>query len=149
MQLLTGDRLMDKVAGLIHRDTQGFSTGIDLTVAAVAAFSGSGALDFGGSEFEAAAARALDPELLDPEDDYGWWELERGRYRVRFNERVDLQEGEMALVTPHRRLLQAGAYHPAFLATADDEDLTTLLAVAAPSCRLKENCRIARALVVG
>lgn len=149
MELLTGDLLMDRLAGVVHRETQSFSSGIDLTVAAVAAFTSAGALDFGGSEFEAAAARAMEPELADPGDDYGWWELQRGRYRIRFNERVDLGEGEMVLVTPHRRLLDAGAHHPAFLATAEDDDLTTLLTVAAPSCRLKENCRIARALVLG
>jgi len=149
MNLLTGDRLMDRLAGVIHRDTQAFSSGIDLTVGRVSEFSGAGALDFGGSEFEAASARVMEPELAGPDDDYGWWRLGRGRYRIRFNERVDLEEGEMVLVTPHRRLLDAGAYHPTFLATADDEALTTLLTVAAPSCRLKENCRVARALVLG
>ncbi len=148
MTIHSKDQVAAKLEGLLHLDTQGFSLGIDLSVAEVHRLTGGGKLDFGGSEFEAAKSDALSPEKADPEDDYGWWHLNAGTYLIRYNERLTLEEGELALVTPHPRLLQAGASHGAFSAVGET-GLETLLNVAESGCSLKENARVSRVVVFG
>ena len=139
-------QVAERLEGLLHEDTQGFSLGMDLTVAEVQRLTGGGRLDFGGSEFEAAQAETLTPEKADPEDDYGWWHLSAGSYLVCYNERINLKEGELALISPHTRLLQAGASHGAF-STVGETALGVLLTVAETGCSLKENARISRLVV--
>ena len=108
MTLHDKEQVAKRLENLVHLDTQGFSLGVDLTVAEVHRLTGGGKLDFGGSEFEAAETEKVTPEKADPEDDYGWWHLEAGTYLVRYNEHLKLAEGELGLVSPHTRLLQAG-----------------------------------------
>lgn len=136
------------VDGLLHLETQGAAVGIDLTVGEVFRLTGPGSLDFGGSELEAAEREALEPELRDPDDDYGWWELEPGSYRIRYNESVEVDEGRLACILPLERLLRAGAGHPAFLVDGARRPLETLLTVGSAGCDLKENCRVSRLVMV-
>lgn len=138
----------DHVEGLLHLDTQEAAVGLDLTVSEVLRVTGPGSLDFGGSEEEAAEVEAVEPELRDPEDDYGWWELDPGSYLVRYNEALNLGEDRLAHVLPLERTLRAGVFHPAFLVDGSRDPLETLLSVGAAGGHLKENCRISRLLVV-
>lgn len=147
-RILDTERTLDHIGGILHADTQRAAVGVDLTAAGVARIEGPGSLDFGGSEFETADVRALEPELRDPDDDYGWWELDPGSYLVRYNETLDVDDGDVVRVLPLERLLRAGASHAAFLVDGPRDPLETLLTVGAAGCRLKENCRISRALVV-
>lgn len=147
MRLLDAAATQEHVSGLVHLDTQRASHGLDLTVDGIARVEGAGRLDFGGSEFEPAARETLEPELADPADDYGWWELEPGSYLVRYNEVPELGDGELARVHPLPRLLRAGAAHPAFVVQGRRDPLETLLTVGTGGCGLKENCRVSRLLV--
>lgn len=145
MQLITGDRLAERIDGVVHRDTQESDVGFDLTVAAVEVLTGPGSLDFGGSEFAEAATEALEPAPASPDDEYGWWRLGEGHYRVRFNETLRLRGGEVATIRPHPRLLAAGAAHGAVdIVSGDGDELSVLLTVGITGCRLKENCRVSR-----
>ncbi len=146
---LSGDDTTEYVANIVHLETQKADYGLDLTVDQLFHVTGGGALDFGGSEFEKAQRRRLDPELSRPEDSYGWWMLEEGEYIVRFNESLQLKDDRIALIEPLERLLQAGATHALrhFIESADPVEL--LLTVGSPGVRLKENCRVSRLLISG
>lgn len=147
-RILDLDDTHDRVGGLLHLETQGAAVGLDLTVGEVSRLTGPGSLDFGGSELEAAEREPLEPELRDPDDDYGWWDLEPGSYLIRYNESVEPDEGNLAHVLPLERLLRAGASHPAFLVDGPRKPLETLLSVGSAGCRLKENCRVSRLVIV-
>lgn len=145
--LLDADATAERVEGLVHLETQRAGAGLDLTVARLARLTGPGALDFGGSEFEAAAREPIEPRPADPDDDYGWWELEPGSYAVAYNETPALGKGHLGLVQALPRLQRAGASHAGFLIDGSEEALETLLTVGTGGCRLKENCRISRLVV--
>lgn len=147
--MLDADATAELVDGLVHLETQRAPAGLDLTADAIYRVQGAGSLDFGGSEFEPAERLEVTPELADPGDDYGWWELEPGTYVVRYNEGLELEEGQVARIYPLGRLLQAGASHPAFVVHGEVRPLETLLTVGEGGCGLKENCRVSRLLVEG
>lgn len=144
---LDADQTRSRVDGLVHFGTQEAAVGLDLTVASVHRITGPGSLDFGGSEEEPASTEGVASELRDPDDDYGWWELEAGTYRIRYNESLSLEAGEWAHVFPLERLLRAGASHAAFLVDGSRDPLEVLLRVGDAGCRLKENCRVSRVVV--
>ena len=152
--VLDADATAERIEGLVHLDTQRARAGLDLTVARVARLTGPGALDFGGSEFEPARREPIEPELADPDDDYGWWELEPGSYLVGYNEAPALGDGHVGLVHALPRLGRAGASHAAFVIDGGEapggggDAPEALLTVGAGGCRLKENCRISRLLVL-
>lgn len=137
-----------RVDGLVHLETQGASVGLDLTVDSVYRLTGPGSLDFGGSEEEEAEVEKVEAQLRSDDDQYGWWKLPAGSYRVRYNESVDPGEGRLAHVFPLERLLRAGASHAAFLVDGPREPLEALLSVGEPGVLLKENCRISRIVVL-
>jgi len=150
MKPTSGIEIAKCVGGIVHLDTQARRAGLDLTVAEVHRLRGAGRLDFGGSEFAEAPADRLEPELASPDDDYGWWELAAGVYRVVYNERPAVPAGALALVMPARRLLAAGGHHPSFLLEPGEagEALTGILSVGSGGCRLKENCRISTLILL-
>ncbi|PSQ80290.1 MAG: deoxycytidine triphosphate deaminase [Bacteroidetes bacterium QS_8_68_15] len=152
MPLLSADETRRRLDGVVHFDTQSEAAddGLDLTADAVFAFTGPGQLDFGGDEEQAAERRRLDPEKRDPDDDYGWWDLEEGTYPVRFNESIELGAGEIALLGPHERLLRAGAHHPVCWLRAPretSEALEAVLAVGSAGLHVKENARLSTLLL--
>lgn len=146
--MLAATDLVQQIDGLVHFDTQRSPRGIDLTVHAVYHTTGHGQLDFGGSEFEAAPRESLTPVLDDPEDDYGWWTLEQGGYLIQYNESLALEDEQQAIVSPLERTLHAGAYHSAFVLDEGHDPIEALLVVSNGGCRLKENCRLSRLVVI-
>lgn len=129
------------LSGVIHGETQGDAEGFDLTVARVFRPTGRGEIDFGGGERSDAAVEELEPELRDPGDDYGWWELEPGTYLVEYNEGI--RDG-FGVVSPLKRLTRNLATHPTFPATELDR---VPLRVAGDGISIKENARISRLTV--
>lgn len=138
------DALAEQLDGLVHLETQRAPNGIDLTVHAIHRPTGPGQLDFGGGEFASVPREPLSPVLNDPEDDYGWWTLERGTYIVEYNESLALTEGQQARLYPLERTLRAGAHHGTFHLDDGRDPMETLLTVGRMGCRLKENCRLTR-----
>lgn len=133
-----GPELFDLLEGTIHRETQVQEQRVDLTAASIWRLTGHGQLDFGGSEYHAAPTEEIAPEKRQPDDDYGWWTLDAGVYRVVFNEQ--LTEGR-ALLQSLPRLLEVGAYIPARMVEAGPE-ITALLAVGETGVAIKENARL-------
>ena len=148
MRYLSGDEVGSALANLIHQETQQHDYETDLTVGALFRLTGPGALDFGGSEYEAAAREALEPQKASPDDNYGWWTLEADSTIVRYNEAVSLAENQIAFVQPHERLLLAGGFHPPFHFRGRRDNLETLLTVGQAGLRIKENARVSKLLIV-
>lgn len=147
MPVLDAETASTYVDRLIHLDTQRADPGLDLTVDAIFRVTGAGRLDFGGSEFAPADREKLSPRLAHPDDDYGWWKLERGTYVIRYNEALSLDEGQRAQVFPHQRLMRAGATHAAFVVDGAQDPVEVLLTVGEAGCHVKENSRVSRLLI--
>lgn len=144
MKRLSGSEIAGRLQGIVHADTQVHPDGVDLTVSEVHRLTGGGSLDFGGSEYEQASRRKIEPRLAAPDDDYGWWHLDSGPYLVVYNESFEPEEDERARLEPLGRLLRAGASHAGRSLSGAGEELASLLFVSPSGCDLKENCRISR-----
>ena len=129
--------LVDAVSGLVHEPTQTQGAGLDLTVASVHEPTRSGQVDFGGGELAPAETSELDPEKRDPDDDYGWWDLDAGVYLLEHNERLDAEEP--VTLGPRVELVERGASHPTLRVT---ELPRVPLVVPDPGIDIKENARV-------
>lgn len=126
------------VDGLVHEPTQTEGPGLDLTLAAVHRITGRGEIDFGGGEFSPAAERRIEPETREPDDEYGWWALPAGRYRLTYNEAL-ADEAGVVLLQPRVALAEQGVTHP----TLRVESLPRVpLSVGEGGVALKENARV-------
>jgi len=148
MRFLEGDQVAQVVDGIISSKKQQGRYEMDLTVARVFEVTGGGAVDFGGSEEEAAARNELQPQKESDDDKYGWWHLAEGSYVVEFNERPALLDTQIAFLQPHERLVRAGAAHAGFFLREAPDRLETLITVGTGGIRIKQNARITRCLVL-
>ncbi|MFB6180751.1 MAG: deoxyuridine 5'-triphosphate nucleotidohydrolase [Candidatus Nanohalobium sp.] len=103
-------RIEDKglVQNFIDLDTQLTPQGFDLTVDEIHRFEGSGKIDFSNSEREIPESRPIKPEKESSEDEYGWWDLEQGTYKVVMNEKVDIPNNLTGFAFPRSSLLRMG-----------------------------------------
>ncbi len=92
-----------------HLETQLTPNGFDLTAAKIHRYTGAGKLDFSNSEREIPETEPVKPEKESEEDEYGWWSLDQGVYKVVTNEIVDLPNDMVALAFPRSSLLRMGA----------------------------------------
>lgn len=84
----------------------------------------------------------VETERRDPDDDYGWWNLDGGQYLVEYNERLAAAEA-MFVLQPHRALVERGAFHP----TLHLNDLPRIpVSVPSGGVRIKENARVSTLL---
>ena len=152
MTLLKEDHLANHITSLIHRDTQQQKIRMDLTAGEIHKFTGPGALDFGGSEFEPAGRQLITPGKKNEEDDYGWWNLPEGSYRVTMNEKMDAAHPNaiIGILVPHDHALQAGLISNSLLLSAEGEQQSISVNVHVPEagCNIKENARIAALYLV-
>src|SRR5699024_5476789 len=80
--IMSGEELTTHVDGIVHEETQITERGLDLTIGEIHEVAEPGRVDFGGGELEAADTAPLETEKRDPDDDYGWWNLDAGGYLV-------------------------------------------------------------------
>lgn len=92
----------------VHLETQLTPQGFDLTVQEIHEFNGSGKLDFSNDEREIPDSDPIEPEKKNSEDDYGWWQLEPGTYKVVMNEKVDIPNDLVGYAFPRSSLLRMG-----------------------------------------
>jgi hypothetical protein len=129
--------LTDRVEGIVHEGTQAHERGLDLTVAGVHEVDEPGRVDFGGDELTDAGLTRREPTRRDPDDEYGWWELEEGGYLLAYNE--SLAEGEPLTLQTRGAVRARGAFHP----TVTVKTLGLMpLWVGGKGIRLKENARV-------
>lgn len=99
----------DLIQEFIDLETQLTPQGFDLTAGKILKYKGGGKLDFSNSEREIPEAEEVEPVKKSEEDDYGWWKLEPGVYKVVMNEKVDIPNDLAALAFPRSSLLRMGA----------------------------------------
>ncbi|WP_421775510.1 hypothetical protein [Gracilimonas sp.] len=150
MSFLAFDELKKKVSDLIHEDTQRHGHHLDLTVAEVHRITGAGSLDFGGSEFKPATTEKLNSEKQKADDDYGWWKLQQGPYKVIFNESVNVEDVSAAMISAHPHARQAGLISDSYMISNDSSDALSLnVTVSEAGCSIKENARLAELRIIG
>ncbi|ELY53009.1 hypothetical protein C492_18149 [Natronococcus jeotgali DSM 18795] len=138
--------LANAVDNLVYQPVQVHDRGIDLTVSAIYTVAAPGSLDFGGDELADADLEPVETTRRDPDDEYGWWNLEGGRYVVQHNEFLtDLEEP--LLLQPNNELLARGGAHP----TVQVDSHLPLLPLSVPDggLEIKENARISTLAPVG
>ncbi|SDK23452.1 dCTP deaminase/dUTPase family protein [Natronorubrum texcoconense] len=131
--------LAEVVDNLVYESVQVHEHGVDLTVGAIYEVVGPGRLDFGGDELEDAELEPVSTELRNPDDEYGWWDLEGGQYVIQHNEFLtDLEEPVQ--LQPRNELLARGGSHPSVLVASHLPLMP--LTVAEGGLRIKENARV-------
>ncbi len=91
----------------IDLDTQLTPNGFDFTVKEVHRFKERGRLDFSNSERQIPETEKLEASKEEGEE-YGWWSLDPGAYKLVTNEVVDLPEDVIAFAYPRSSLLRMG-----------------------------------------
>ena len=135
------DSVADRLDGIVHADTQVTDRGVDLTAAEISVVDDPGRIDFGGGELTDAASSPVETEKRNPEDDYGWWNVEEGTYLLSYNE--TLTGEDLLVLQPRTELRERGASHPTLFT---DSLGTVPLSVPTGGLRLKENARVSTLL---
>jgi len=138
------------VEGFIDLKTQLTSNGFDLTVAAVSEFNAPGAVDFSNKERQLPECRLLTPKKENPADKFGWWVLQKGIYKVKTNETVNLPNDLTALAFSRTTLLRMGAFtqHGVWDAGFKGKGEFVLCVENQFGIRIKENARIAQLVFI-
>jgi deoxycytidine triphosphate deaminase len=144
MKLLNGHEAVARVKGILSAKHQVHAYSVDLTVKGIWGVDPIGRLDFGGGEYAPAGHVPVEAHRLRAEDNYEWWELERGCYFIEYNESLELGENEIALLEPDPRTLRTGAAHASVFIRGHAERLETLFDVNAKRLAVKQNARISR-----
>ena len=132
------------IENYINLDKQLTPNGLDLTVGRVFEFDAPGALDFSNSERVVPAGLELPPQKAVPADKYGWWDLNKGAYKVRTNEVVNLPNNLAALAFSRTSLLRMGAFTQNGVWDVGFQGRGEFILVVenAQGIKLKENARI-------
>jgi len=93
-----------------HLETQLQANGFDLTAGEIHRFDGPGKLDFSNAERTIPDSTPIEPERQDPDDEYGWWALEPGVYKIVTNETFNIPNDLVGITFPRSSLLRMGAY---------------------------------------
>jgi hypothetical protein len=117
-----------------------------LTVKRIGTLTGRGALDFGGSEYEAPSVEWIEPEKKSPEDEYGWWTLSEGSYQCELNESVRPDAGRSIAIQTWSDAARAGISHPTVLFTDATDNPRLTVIVGRGGIAIKENARISQAV---
>jgi len=147
-RICTGEEIAKFVAGLIHPKTQIQEHAVDLTLKSVFKLTGRGSLDFGGSEYCPCRGDKIDSRKRQPDDPYGWWDLEGGDYLLEYNETISIPEKTVGILEAHHRLIVAGALHNVHLLIPPDTLPASLLHVGERGVDIKENARVSQLIVL-
>ncbi len=139
---ISGFEAADRIKNLIHKDTQIGEDKVYLTVKQIYSLDKKGSLDFGGSELNLAKRKPLLPKKKLTEDKYGWWDLNQGMYLVEFNEQIDLEDREIAILEPREELLHNCSFHPLRIMTPEEKLSFIPLNVGYQGIDIKQNAHI-------
>ena len=142
-------RLIEKhglVTGYIDLATQLTPNGFDLTAGTVYAFESAGALDFSNKQRLLPAGKEIAARKQNPDDRFGWWELQAGIYKVSTNETVNLPRDLIGIAFARSSLLRMGAFTQTGVWDAGFKGKSEfVLVVQNPfGIRLKQNARVAQ-----
>jgi len=142
VSFIPGSESIHRIKNFIHKDTQTGEDKVYLTVKQIYSLDKKGSLDFGGSELNLAERKPLLPKKKLTEDKYGWWNLNQGTYLVQFNEQIELEEKEIAILESRDELLQNGCFHPLRIITPKEKLSFIPLNVGSQGIDIKQNARI-------
>ncbi|MDD5449913.1 MAG: deoxyuridine 5'-triphosphate nucleotidohydrolase [Candidatus Omnitrophica bacterium] len=134
------------VSGFIDLETQLTPNGIDLTAAEIYEFDSAGALDFSNKERVVPGGKRVTPMKEKSSDKFGWWELEKGAYKIRTNETVSLSKDLIALAFSRTSLLRMGAFtqHGVWDAGFKGKGEFVLVVENPKGIRIKQNARVSQ-----
>lgn len=142
MKLLDKEKYTEIVENIIHKETQMNKEGLNLTIKNIHKISGKGEIDFGGSERNDCELEEIETKLRNPDDDYGWWNLEPGSYLMEYNE--NLKDERWGVLQPLNRLTRNSAFHPTKFIS---EIKSMPLLVSGNGISIKENSRVSKILI--
>lgn len=132
------------VSNYCKLDTQLTQNGIDLTMAEIFMFEEAGQIDFSNSERETPECEKVNPKKEKESDDYGWWKLEPGVYKIRTNEILSIPNDMAGFALPRTSLLRMGvSVENGFWEAGFSGRSEALLNVGNPyGVNVKENARV-------
>lgn len=139
------DILKENVKNYIHQGKQ-FPKDravVFLTVHHIGELTGTGRLDFGGSEYAEAETPWKDPVKMKKDDQYGWWHLTPGSYLVEFNETVQVPAGSRFYLQSWEKAGRNAAVIPFSVIDSPRAPLFSILHVGGEGIDIKENARLA------
>lgn len=124
--------------------------GFDLTVEKIFEFESAGFLDFSNSERVVPKGKEIKPKKRKIKDKYGWWNLKKGVYKIRTNEKVNLPKDLIALAFSRSSLLRMGGFTQVGVWDAGFEGKSEfILTVGNPKgIKIKQNARIAQMVFI-
>lgn len=152
----------DLIQNYFDLDLQLTPNGFDMTVGKIFEFDGQGALDFSNSERKIPEGKEIYAQKQSPpsgaggrnnqtsekstssQQEYGWWELEPGTYKIQTNERFNIPHDLMGFAYPRSSLLRMGVFtQTAFWEAGFQGKAEFLLRVENPKgVKIKENARV-------
>jgi len=138
------------VGEYIDLKTQLTPNGFDLTCCRIFAFDASGALDFSNKERKVPECREIFPQKESSHDEFGWWQLPPGTYKIKTNEVVSLPDNLIALAFSRTSLLRMGAFtqHGVWDAGFKGKGEFVLYVGNPSGIRIKQNSRVAQLIFV-
>ena len=139
------------IENYINLDKQLAPNGFDLTVGKIFEFESAGDIDFSNSERIVPQGKELIPEKRKQEDNYGWWNLLQGAYKIRTNEAVNLPNNLAALGFTRTSLLRMGALTQNGVWDAGFKGKGEfILVVSNPKgIKIKQNARVVQLIFIG
>lgn len=133
------------VSGYIDLETQLTPNGFDLTAADIFEFDLPGALDFSNKERVIPEGKKILPEKKGREE-FGWWELKKGAYKIRTNEIVTLPNDLIGIAFTRTSLLRMGAFtqHGVWDAGFRGRGEFVLVVENPKGIKIKQNARVAQ-----
>lgn len=134
------------IEGFIDLDTQLTPNGFDLTAASIFEFSGKGAVDFSNKERIIPECKEIPARKANAADKFGWWDLEKGVYKVKTNEVVNLPNDLIAMAFSRTSLLRMGAFtsHGVWDAGFRGKSEFALVVENPAGIKIKQNARVAQ-----
>ena len=131
------------VDNFCHLPTQLQPNGFDLTVSKVFRFKTKGKIDFSNSEREIPECEEIKPKKENEDEDYGWWHLEPGVYKIRTKEEVNIPNDLLGILFTRSSLLRIGCYTKHALIDSGFKGKLEFILKAGPNgIDLKENGRV-------
>jgi len=134
------------VSGFIDLKTQLTPNGFDLTAANIYEFDLQGRVDFSNKERIIPGCREIPAQKENSGDEFGWWDLKKGVYKVKTNETVNMPNDLTAIAFTRTTLLRMGVItaHGVWDAGFRGRSEFSLVVENPFGLKLKQNARVAQ-----
>lgn len=138
----------DLIEDYFSVDIQLSDNGFYVTVGEVFKLEEKGEIDFSDSERKIPSGEKISPKKESPEDDYGWWNLSCGVYKIKTNEKINLPEKITGKIFSRKCFSKMGAsISPIVLNAGFKGQIEVLLVVPKQGIKIKQNARVAHLIL--